>query len=32
METVVEPGQFEVMVGKSCRDEDLLKDRFEVKA
>jgi len=30
LETVVEPGAFEVMVGGSSRDEDLLKDRFEV--
>jgi beta-glucosidase len=30
VETVVEPGTFEVMVGSSSRDEDLLKDRFEV--
>ncbi|MGD1993436.1 MAG: glycoside hydrolase family 3 N-terminal domain-containing protein [Anaerolineae bacterium] len=30
LETVVEPGTFEVMVGSSSRDEDLLKDRFEV--
>jgi beta-glucosidase len=32
LETVVEPGAFEVMVGGSSRDEDLLKDTFEVKA
>ena len=32
LETVVEPGEFEVMVGSSSRDEDLLKDKFEVKA
>ncbi len=31
METVVEPGEFEVMVGGSSRDQDLLKDRFEAK-
>jgi len=31
METVVEPGEFEVMVGGSSRDEDLLKGKFEVK-
>jgi len=31
LETVVEPGEFEVMVGGSSRDEDLLKDTFEVK-
>jgi beta-glucosidase len=31
LETVVEPGEFEVMVGGSSRDQDLLKDRFEVK-
>ena len=30
METVVEPGTFEVMVGGSSRDKDLLKDTFEV--
>jgi len=30
LETVVEPGTFEVMVGGSSRDEDLLKDSFEV--
>ncbi len=32
METVVEPGMFEVMVGSSSRDENLLRDRFEVVA
>ncbi len=32
LQTVVEPGTFEVMVGGSSRDEDLLKDRFEVVA
>jgi beta-glucosidase len=32
LEMVVEPGEFEVMVGNSSRDEDLLKARFEVKA
>jgi beta-glucosidase len=32
LETLVEPGPFEVMVGGSSRDEDLLKDRFEVVA
>jgi beta-glucosidase len=32
LETVVEPGAFEVMVGGSSRDGDLLKDGFEVKA
>jgi len=31
LETVVEPGEFEVMVGNSSRDEDLLKDKFVVK-
>ena len=31
METVVEPGEFEVMVGNSSRDDDLLKDKFVVK-
>jgi beta-glucosidase len=30
LETVVEPGVFEVMVGGSSRDQDLLKERFEV--
>jgi beta-glucosidase len=30
LETVVEPGEFEVMVGSSSRDCDLLKARFEV--
>ncbi len=32
LETVVEAGEFKVMVGNSSRDDDLLKDRFEVKA
>jgi beta-glucosidase len=32
LETIVEPGEFTVMVGPSSRDEDLLKARFEVKA
>ena len=32
LEAVVEPGEFEIMVGGSSRDQDLLKDRFEVKA
>jgi hypothetical protein len=31
LETVVEPGEFEVMVGGSARDQDLLKDTLEVK-
>jgi len=31
LETVVEPGEFEVMVGSSSRDKDLLKGTFEVK-
>jgi hypothetical protein len=31
LETVVEPGEFEVMIGGSSRDQDLLKDKFEVK-
>jgi beta-glucosidase len=31
LETVVEPGEFQVMVGSSSRGRDLLKDRFEVK-
>jgi beta-glucosidase len=31
LESVVEPGDFEVMVGSSSRDQDLLKDRFTVK-
>jgi beta-glucosidase len=30
LETVVEPGEFEVMVGSSSRECDLLKARFEV--
>ena len=30
LETVVEPGTFEVMVGGSSREADLLRDRFEV--
>jgi beta-glucosidase len=30
LETVVEPGAFEVMVGPSSRDQDLLLDRFHV--
>ena len=30
LETVVEPGTFEVMVGGSSRDVDLLKGTFEV--
>lgn len=30
LKTVVERGMFEVMVGGSSRDEDLLRDRFEV--
>lgn len=30
LETVVEPGEFEVMVGPSSRNEDLLKDTFVV--
>jgi beta-glucosidase len=30
LETVVEPGTFEVMVGSSSRDKDLLKNTFEV--
>jgi beta-glucosidase len=32
LEAVVEPGEFEVMVGSSSRGEDLLKDTFEVRA
>ena len=28
---LVEPGTFEVMVGSSSRDEDLLRERFELK-
>ncbi|MBN1813013.1 MAG: glycoside hydrolase family 3 C-terminal domain-containing protein [Anaerolineae bacterium] len=31
METVVEPGEFEVMVGSSSRDCDLLEDTFDVR-
>ena len=31
LETVIEPGTFEVMVGGSSRDKDLLKDTFEVE-
>ena len=31
LETVVEPGEFEVMVGSSSRDQDLIKDTFTVK-
>ncbi len=31
LERVVEPGEFEVMVGSSSRDEDLLKSAFEVE-
>ncbi|MBN1220354.1 MAG: glycoside hydrolase family 3 C-terminal domain-containing protein [Anaerolineae bacterium] len=30
LETIVEPGEFEVMVGPSSRHEDLLKDTFVV--
>jgi hypothetical protein len=30
LETVVEPGEFEVMVGSSSRDQDLLKASFHV--
>jgi beta-glucosidase len=30
LETVVEPGTFEVMIGGSSRDEDLLRDSFDV--
>jgi len=30
LEQVVEPGEFEVMVGPSSRDEDLRKARFVV--
>lgn len=30
LETVVEPGRFEVMVGASSRDQDLLRDQFHV--
>jgi len=30
LETVVEPGEFEVMVGSSSRDRDLLNDHFHV--
>jgi beta-glucosidase len=32
LETVVEPGEFEIMVGGSSRDQDLIKDTFSVKA
>lgn len=32
LDTVVEPGEFEVMVGSSSRDQDLLKDNFRVRA
>ena len=32
LETVVEPGEFEVMVGSSSRDQDLLKDNFRVRS
>ena len=32
LETVVEPGEFEVMVGGSSRDQGLLKGTFEAKA
>jgi beta-glucosidase len=32
LERVVEPGEFEVMVGSSSRDQDLLKVTVEVKA
>ena len=32
LETVIEPGEFEVLVGNSSQDKDLLKARFEVKA
>jgi beta-glucosidase len=31
LETVVEPGEFEIMVGGSSRGQDLLVNRFEVK-
>ena len=31
LETVVEPGEFEVMVGGSSRDQDLLKSTFEAR-
>jgi len=31
LETIVESGEFEVMVGNSSQDRDLLKDKFEVK-
>ena len=31
LESVVEPGEFEVMVGSSSRDQDLLKAVFEVR-
>ena len=30
LETVVEPGRFEVMIGNSSRDQDMPKDRFEI--
>jgi beta-glucosidase len=32
LESVVEPGEFEVMVGSSSRDQDLLKAVFEARA
>lgn len=32
LESVVEPGEFEVMVGNSSQNEGLLKARFDVKA
>jgi beta-glucosidase len=32
LETVVEPGEFQVMVGGSSRAQDLIKDTFSVKA
>jgi len=31
LETIVEPGEFEVMVGSSSRDQDLLKSTFAVR-
>lgn len=31
MKKTVEPGEFEVMVGASSEDKDLLKAKFEVK-